>query len=107
MSKPPTKRSAAIQMLGEHPDWTALQIAEVLCCEGEYIRRVAKEEGIPLTPSPIYRRFHYGNSSYDRLRGAELAERLKAVPADTRDLTGRWLGDPLPGRSALDQKREA
>lgn len=27
------------------------------------------------------------------------------VPADTRDLTARMLGDPLPGRSALDQKK--
>lgn len=30
---------------------------------------------------------------------------LPAVPVDTRDMTGRMLGDPLPGRSALDKKR--
>ena len=30
------------------------------------------------------------------------------VPSyDTRDLTGRVFGDPLPGRSALDMKRAA
>lgn len=36
---------------------------------------------------------------------ADLARR-QAIP-DTRDNTGRLLGDPPPGRSALDQKREA
>lgn len=30
----------------------------------------------------------------------------KPVPKDTRDLTGRLMGDPMPGRSALDRMRE-
>lgn len=37
-------------------------------------------------------------------REAEAADwfaRLAEIPADTRDLTGRLLGDPLPARSAL------
>lgn len=29
-----------------------------------------------------------------------------SIPADTRDLTQRFCGDPLPGRSALDRSRE-
>lgn len=34
----------------------------------------------------------------------ELLKRLwSAVPADTRDVTGFVMGDPLPGRSALDK----
>lgn len=34
------------------------------------------------------------------------AERLMdEVPADTRDITARTFGDPLPGRSALDRRR--
>ena len=38
---------------------------------------------------------------------AEDVERLRAdIPADTRDLTARILGDPLPGRSALDRRNE-
>lgn len=39
----------------------------------------------------------------------EQARRLMAfIPRDTRSLTGRVCGDPLPGRSALDrQHREA
>lgn len=32
------------------------------------------------------------------------AEVLARIPPDTRDLTGRLLGDPLPGRSALDKR---
>lgn len=35
---------------------------------------------------------------------ADLARR-KATP-DTRDNTGRLLGDPPPGRSALDRRRQ-
>lgn len=36
------------------------------------------------------------------------AERLMAqIPADTRTVTARLFGDPLPGRSALDQRGAA
>ena len=34
-------------------------------------------------------------------------EQLKRIPPDTRDLTGRLMGDPLPGRSALDRSQSA
>lgn len=42
----------------------------------------------------------------DRYRPSpgEIAELLKLVPPDTRDLTGVLCGDPLPGRSALDRR---
>ena len=34
------------------------------------------------------------------------AERaIAAIPPDTRNLTARAFGDPLPGRSALDQRK--
>lgn len=42
-----------------------------------------------------------------RATAADAAERLKEIPADTRTLTGSLLGDPLPGRSALDRERRA
>jgi len=32
---------------------------------------------------------------------------LRQIPQDTRGLTARIAGDPLPGRSALDQQRGA
>jgi hypothetical protein len=38
---------------------------------------------------------------------ADAARLLALIPADTRSLTGRLAGDPLPGRSALDMKRQA
>jgi hypothetical protein len=33
--------------------------------------------------------------------------KLVEIPADTRSLTGRVCGDPLPGRSALDRRATA
>jgi len=35
----------------------------------------------------------------------DIAARLAEIPRDTRSLTGRILGDPLPGRSAFDRVR--
>jgi len=32
---------------------------------------------------------------------------FKALPVDTRTLTGVICGDPLPGRSALDRRQQA
>ena len=36
---------------------------------------------------------------------AELRAAVLAIPKDTRSLTGRIAGDPLPERSALAQKQ--
>lgn len=38
---------------------------------------------------------------------SDVAARLAEIPADTRDATARFFGDPLPGRSALDRERGA
>lgn len=35
---------------------------------------------------------------------AEAERALRSIPADTRTRSARLLGDPLPGRSALDRK---
>ncbi len=40
-----------------------------------------------------------------RVPMSEIYRLLDTVPADTRSLTGRACGDPLPGRSALDKYR--
>jgi hypothetical protein len=56
----------------------------------------------------------YTPSSLDR-RGVresrpdeEILRRLiQEVPDDTRTLTGRLLGDPLPGRRAIDKRSAA
>ena len=42
-----------------------------------------------------------GSEPIDRRRA------LQGIPPDTRDLTGRFFGDPLPGRSALDLRGAA
>lgn len=34
----------------------------------------------------------------------EFAAMVSNIPRDTRDLTARIMGDPVPGRSALDRK---
>jgi hypothetical protein len=39
-----------------------------------------------------------------RMNAAQLEARLSEIPDDTRDLTGRMFGDPLPSRSALAQR---
>lgn len=36
-----------------------------------------------------------------------IEQRLSEIPADTRDLTGRIFGDPLPGRDALSKRNAA
>lgn len=48
-----------------------------------------------------------GSSSSRRVakEEPEVSVLLQQVPADKRDLTGRLLGDPLPGRSAYDRGR--
>ena len=40
-----------------------------------------------------------------RLTPAEAERALATVPLDTRTIQARFLGDPLPGRSALDRQR--
>ena len=48
----------------------------------------------------VKRRYAEGGSAQEEI---ERIQRLRAtIPPDTRDLTGKIFGDPLPGRSALD-----
>ncbi len=42
-----------------------------------------------------------------RVSPADAARALAGVPVDTRTRQARFMGDPLPGRSALDRLREA
>lgn len=51
----------------------------------------------------------YGKLHYDTVSTKEAridAERMwRELPSDTRGLTARICGDPIPGRSALDRRR--
>ncbi len=49
-------------------------------------------------------RFH-DHVPLERVDLRQLSRLKAAVPADTRSITGRIFGDPLPSRSALDRKR--
>jgi len=42
-----------------------------------------------------------------RLAADEIKRLMASLPTDTRGLTARAMGDPLPGRSALDMRRGA
>ncbi len=54
---------------------------------------------------PIVRAEHGAPNRKSRpIPDAELWRRREAMPADTRSITGIILGDPLPGRSALDMQ---
>lgn len=81
------------------------------------------------TESPQYRQRHAErNNELRRIRSARRMERcqsakpepepervtidewrrlLREIPKDTRDLTARICGDPLPGRSELDRRARA
>lgn len=78
------------------PEWTARRNATVAA--NRRLRRARMAEG-EACPSFV----HYVCSMPEEAKRD--GERLLAqVPADTRDLTGRICGDPLPTRSALDRK---
>jgi len=55
-----------------------------------------------------YRKSHHVEDAYDGLsavqRHARWLKMIEERPEDTRDITGRLMGDPLPGRSALDRR---
>jgi hypothetical protein len=50
-------------------------------------------------------KIHFPNG--DRMTAeakADAERRLAEIPPDTRDLTARLMGDPLPGRRSIDRK---
>lgn len=50
-------------------------------------------------------KFHFGDTTSEQVK-RDAERRLREVPPDTRDLTARICGDPLPGRSALDRRKK-
>lgn len=55
--------------------------------------------------SAIIKRQHLGDDPRTKPDEATVARLRAAIPADTGPLTARLLGDPMPGRSALDRRR--
>lgn len=85
--------------------WNAL--ARHFNCAEETIRRYMDDEYRKKRADryrPEHRRFTmYGDPP--RMTSAEAKRVIESVPSDTRDPVARWMGDPLPGRSALDKLR--
>jgi hypothetical protein len=48
---------------------------------------------------------HWERPAVGEAKRHEYETRYREIPEDTRDLTGRIFGDPLPGRSALTRKQ--
>jgi Helix-turn-helix domain len=46
---------------------------------------------------------HVADSGFGGVKRDEFMARLAEIPPDTRDLTARTFGDPLPGRRAIDK----
>lgn len=92
------------------------QIAEIRCLRRDdpqlwSLRNLARR--FQFSPQAIFYAINGRTMRSDRpvpsraICEADAEAMLRAIPADTRDLTARLMGDPLPGRSALDKKREA
>lgn len=101
--------------------------ATKLIAEGLSIRAIARLFGV--TPVTVRRQIDDGfrvklnarqgeyyrrqRASVDNHQAArnppeeDWKSRIAEIPTDTRGLTGRLCGDPLPGRSAWDRKKAA
>ena len=94
--------------------YSCLRIAEEMFLSESYkdvvlgkIKRLKDEGLLPKDrpQPPIMRRLKINPPvPWLRVSNDERVRRLAAVPPDTRSLTGRVCGDPLPGRSALDRE---
>ena len=89
--------------------WTYARVAEKFGCHHMTIRRMVddnyadrKEER---AKQIVHEPLQAGRVADFRSVKAAAIERLADVPKDTRNLTARLLGDPLPGRSAWDQRK--
>lgn len=80
-----------------------------LGAEGLPSNRIARELGVGIHTVEKYRDGCTGPGQRDYVRPPEqdVMMRLAEIPPDRRDLTSRFCGDPLPGRSALDRRRAA
>lgn len=83
------KTESAIMAIAGVSNSVVLRIRDRLVAEGRVERKASGS----------------GSSAAFKIAVRHQAERLmEDVPADTRNLTQRIMGDPLPGRSALDRR---
>jgi len=84
-------------------DWEVCLKKVPVLDEAEEIEIAAKQTKKPFNETRIGHILR-GRALYEAKR-EEFRRALESVPADTRDLTARLCGDPLPGRSAYDRAR--
>jgi hypothetical protein len=82
--------------------WTLNRLAERFNCHHMTIRRALNPALYPMPGRP--KTLKRENATPVALR-QDFAARLTEIPPDTRSLTGKIFGDPLPGRSAFDRLR--
>lgn len=85
--------------------WSYLRIADVVGCNRESLRRhcdptAAERIRDSRAGEKLGRTFNRADMA---VMLEEFLARIAEIPPDTRDLTGRLMGDPLPGRRALDK----
>lgn len=81
---------------------TVLAEAQKLQGEGLGLAEIAKQLGVRFA---WLRRNMPSSYRVERLSAAEIKAYRASLPPDERDASARILGDPPPGRSALDKRR--
>lgn len=82
--------------------WERVAISDHLSIDVKTVTRMSHKP-FPHSAGSGRPKFHHVMTEFSCVK--EQAERLmEKVPDDTRDFTARLMGDPLPGRSALDRR---
>jgi hypothetical protein len=81
---------------------TVLAEAQKLQSEGLGLAEIAKQLGVRFA---WLRRHMPSSYRVERLSATEIKAYRASLPPDERDASARILGDPPPGRSALDKRR--
>jgi len=97
--------------------WTWKALARLFNVDAETVRRAlepgyGEKRAVQLKRARDRRggkevRPSYSNvvrAQFGRVSEEEFRRAARLIPKDTRDLTGVLMGDPLPGRRALDQR---
>jgi AraC-like DNA-binding protein len=97
--------------------WTIIRIAERLGCYRQTIKRALdpdyavkrkiRDHHVRQIREPSLPRKTARESATAISIKEDAAARLAEIPPDTRSLTARLAGDPLPGSSALDKRQQA
>lgn len=105
------EQSEECRRLFRDEGWSLEQLASHFMCSEQTVRR---RVDLRLdTYLRGYEKARARESTASALRAearaskADRLARLAEIPPDTRSLTGRICGDPIPGRSALDRRARA